>query len=180
MCSFFFWSGEPELLRMNNSPAGWWKEGSESVKRWGGVTLVPAGCRSPGRCRGNHSHQPDGISVGEHEKDGSRSVLPGPAKPRNELTGRRATWRAGRKTLGRWLSGNLRLCEFLPHETLPRRTLHKAEKLWLLTQAFFSNSSVFKYTAALLPCAGRTLLCWHFLPPLFQPLFGESKESVGF
>lgn len=68
---------------MNNSPAGWWKEGRESAKRWGGVTLVPAGCRSPGRCCGNHSHQPDGISVGEHEKDGSGSVLPGPARPKN-------------------------------------------------------------------------------------------------
>lgn len=70
---------------MNNSPAGWWKEGKESAKRWGGVTLVPAGCRSPGRCCGNHSHQPDGISVGEHQKDGSGSVLPGPARPQKQL-----------------------------------------------------------------------------------------------
>lgn len=45
--------------------------------------MVPAGCRSPGRCCGNHSHQPDGISVGEHEKDGSGSVLPGPARLRS-------------------------------------------------------------------------------------------------
>lgn len=45
------------------------------------MTLVPAGCRSPGRCCGNHSRQPDGISVGEQEKDGSGSVLPGPARP---------------------------------------------------------------------------------------------------
>lgn len=45
------------------------------------MTLVPAGCRSPGRCCGNHSHQPDGISVGEREKDGSGSALPGPAWP---------------------------------------------------------------------------------------------------
>lgn len=47
------------------------------------MTLVPAGCRSPGRCCGNHSHQPDGISTGEREKDGSGSVLPGPAWPRD-------------------------------------------------------------------------------------------------
>lgn len=94
MCSFF-WGGRGgclcsrfvplRLYRMNNSPAGWWKEGRESAKRWGGVTLVPAGCRSPGRCCGNHSHQPDGISVGEHEKDGSGSVLPGPARPKKQL-----------------------------------------------------------------------------------------------
>lgn len=86
VCSFLVfvqWICASELYRMNNSPAGWWKEGRESAKRWGGVTLVPAGCRSPGRCCGNHSHQPDGISVGEHEKDGSGSVLPGPARPKN-------------------------------------------------------------------------------------------------
>lgn len=90
VCVFFFFfqclcSGfvPLELHRMNNSPAGWWKEGGESAKCWGGVTLVPAGCRSPGRCCGNHSHQPDGISVGEHEKDGSGSVLPGPARLRS-------------------------------------------------------------------------------------------------
>lgn len=47
--------------------------------------MVPAGCRSPGRCCGNHSHQPDGISVGEHQKDGSGSVLPGPARPQKQL-----------------------------------------------------------------------------------------------
>lgn len=47
--------------------------------------MIPAGCRSPGRCFGNHSHQPDGISVGEHEKDGSGSVLPGPARPQKQL-----------------------------------------------------------------------------------------------
>lgn len=79
---------------MNNSPAGWWKEGKESAKRWGGVTLVPAGCRSPGRCCGNHSHQPDGISVGEHQKDGSGSVLPGPARPQKQL--QHCTTRRGR------------------------------------------------------------------------------------
>lgn len=93
------------LYRMNNSPAGWWKEGRESAKRWGGVTLVPAGCRSPGRCCGNHSHQPDGISVGEHEKDGSGSVLPGPARPKKQLRAntvpgeRERESRACRKTL---------------------------------------------------------------------------------
>ena len=48
----------------------------------GGVTLVPAGCRSHGHCRGNHSHQPDGVSVGDHGKDGSGVVLPGPAGPK--------------------------------------------------------------------------------------------------
>lgn len=42
--------------------------------------MVPAGCRSPGHCFGNHSRQPDGISVGEREKDGSGSLLPGPAR----------------------------------------------------------------------------------------------------
>lgn len=47
------------------------------------MTLVPAGCRSPGRRSANHSHQPDGVSVGERGKDGSGSVLPGPAGPRN-------------------------------------------------------------------------------------------------
>lgn len=36
------------------------------------MTLVPAG-----RCCGNHSHQPDGMCVGERGKDGSGSVLPG-------------------------------------------------------------------------------------------------------
>lgn len=45
------------------------------------MTLVPAGCRSPGRCFGNHSRQPDGISVGEREKDGSGSLLPGEKAP---------------------------------------------------------------------------------------------------
>lgn len=45
--------------------------------------MVPAGCRSPGRRSANHSHQPDGVSVGERGKDGSGSVLPGPAGPRN-------------------------------------------------------------------------------------------------
>lgn len=47
------------------------------------MTLVPAGCRSPGRRSANHSHQPDGVSVGERGKDRSGSVLPGPAGPRN-------------------------------------------------------------------------------------------------
>lgn len=69
------------------------------------MTLVPAGCRSPGRCCGNHSHQPDGISVGEHEKDGSGSVLPGPARPKKQLRAntvpgeRERESRACRKTL---------------------------------------------------------------------------------
>ncbi|XDV49586.1 hypothetical protein PO909_018809 [Leuciscus waleckii] len=33
------------------------------------VTLVSTGLRSHGRCRGNNSHQPDGISMGAHGKD---------------------------------------------------------------------------------------------------------------
>lgn len=45
---------------------GKWEHGS-------GVTLVLAGRRSHGYCRGNHSHQPDGISVGDHGKGRVRS-----------------------------------------------------------------------------------------------------------
>ena len=63
------------------------------------MTLVPAGCRSPGRCCGNHSHQPDGISVGEHEKDGSGSVLPGPARLRDDS---RAIMVPGELAFGPW------------------------------------------------------------------------------
>lgn len=40
----------------------------------GSVTLVPAGLRSLGRCLGNHSHQPDGNSVGTRLKEPVRRV----------------------------------------------------------------------------------------------------------
>ncbi|ROI64846.1 hypothetical protein DPX16_3393 [Anabarilius grahami] len=41
------------------------------------VTLVSTGLRSHGRCRGNNSHQPDGISVGAHGKDRPKDGLNG-------------------------------------------------------------------------------------------------------
>lgn len=122
----------PESYRMNNSPTGWWKEGRESAKRWGGVTLVPAGCRSPGHCFGNHSRQPDGVSVGEREKDGSGSVLPGPARPRNN-------WGPIEKASGDFAGAQvMRMC-------VQTRQKH-INTLVLLAEMLCSSSFSYKYS----------------------------------